>query len=180
MPYQGKRKLFERTVKILGVVAAVLVISLGAYLQADHMRKTEPIGLYREKLGNEYKVAMPGRKFTGDSKSAESRLGKEIRRIENIRSGRVGAGGKLSIPAQLTLVLESFNKCAKETRLEIDSVNISTKIISVVGSTSGRANTQKLRKAIEHGNLKILQDRLEVKGARDHFTLTLVPKKAGE
>ena len=77
----------------------------------------------------------------------------------------------------LTLVLAAFNKCAAKTDLRIESVSITAKNISIVGDTSSRKNTLKLREELEKGKLKILQDNLELKDGRDKFRISVTTKK---
>lgn len=79
--------------------------------------------------------------------------------------------------AKLTLVLESFNKCASQTKLNVDKISITAKSIRIEGNTSSRSNTLKLFKAIKD-KLEILQYRYDLKGGRDNFTLTVVPKNS--
>jgi hypothetical protein len=74
-------------------------------------------------------------------------------------------------------VLEAFNNCAAQTNLNIDSISISTKSMSITGDTSGRKNTLKLFEAIKKSNLEILQQGLDTEGGRDSFRITVEPKK---
>jgi len=96
------------------------------------------------------------------------------RRIENVKKGLFT--GEESGSAKLTLVLRAFNKCASQTDLNIDSISVTTKMIRIVGSTSSRKNTLKLRRTIEDSELKILQDTVVVEGGRDTFIMSVVPK----
>ncbi|GAF78926.1 unnamed protein product [marine sediment metagenome] len=140
------------------------------------MQKNKPRVLLREKFTGEYAAVMMGKKLPSKGKPS-SKLASELRRVQNIKSGQLSATGEKSVTAKLTMVLEAFNKCAKATNLNIDSIAISDKTINVVGSTSSRTHTRTLRKAIEANGLKILQDRLELKANRDNFTITLAPTK---
>jgi hypothetical protein len=74
-------------------------------------------------------------------------------------------------------VLEAFNKCAEQTNLNIDSISITTRTISIAGDTSSRENTLKLFDAIRESKLDILQQNLDAKGGRDNFSITVTPKK---
>jgi hypothetical protein len=108
--------------------------------------------------------------------SAVRKLAGELRRIRDVKSGQLSVTGQESVSAKLTLVLEAFNKCAAEINLDIDSVSITAKSISIAGSTSSRKNTLKLFAALK-GRLNILQQRLDSKGGRDNFRITVEIKK---
>jgi hypothetical protein len=112
-----------------------------------------------------------------DRTSPVKKLDSELRRVRDVKSGLSSITGEESISSKLTLVLEAFNNCAAATNLEIDSVSITAKSISVDGSTSSRTNTLKLFEAVSKGGLEILQQRLSTSGARDDFTITVMPKK---
>jgi hypothetical protein len=75
------------------------------------------------------------------------------------------------------MVLEAFNKCAAQTNLNIDSISITARTISITGDTSSRANTLQLFDAIRQSKLDILQQNLDAKGGRDNFSITVTPAK---
>jgi hypothetical protein len=112
-----------------------------------------------------------------DKTSPAKKLANELRHIRDVKSGLSSITGEESISSKLTLVLGAFNNCAAATNLEIDSISISERSISVNGSTSSRTNTLKLFEAVSRGGLEILQQSLSAKGARDDFTITVMPKK---
>jgi hypothetical protein len=75
-------------------------------------------------------------------------------------------------------VLEAFNKSTSRTGLDIDSISITGKSITIAGSTSGRGNTLKVRNAIKQMKLGNVQERLERKPTGgDSFKFTVVPEK---
>ena len=180
LPYEGKKAKLEKKAKILSVIAAVMMVALGVYFQNDLFEKSKPISRIREKFTKDYSSVMLGEKRPAKSKNALQSLNTELRRIKALKSGQIGAKGEKSISAKLTMVLEAFNSCAKETKLDIESISITSKMIKVDGSTSSRAATIKLRKALTDSNLQIMQDRLEKKGERDTFIITIAPEKTGK
>lgn len=177
MPYQGKKKRTQSAVKFLSISVTILLLALGVYTQLQLLQKNKPRKLLREKFAKQYSIVMSGKTLPTKSKEAKGKLDRELRRIHNVQKGLLSATGEKSLSAKLTLVLGAFNSCASQTNLSIDSVSITAKIITLVGSTSRRSNTLKLRKAIEDNDLIIQQDRLEEKGGRDNFTITVIPKK---
>ena len=175
MPYQGKKVRVQKALKFLSVFVMVLILAVGVYFQLQLLQKNK----YRSQLGKkfekQYSAVMFDKKPLGKS-GAVSKLGTELRRIQDVKSGQLSVTGEESISAKLTLVLEAFNKCASQTDLSIESVSITTRTISIVGETSTRKNTLKLFEAIK-GRLDILQQRLDSKAGRDNFRITVVPRK---
>jgi hypothetical protein len=77
-------------------------------------------------------------------------------------------------------VLTAFNKYATQTKLNtklnIKSVNITAKNITIIGDTSRRQNTLKFFETLRNNGLEILKPGYEKKGARDHFNTSVAPK----
>jgi len=170
MPYQGKKQRLQKALKFMSISVAVLVFILGVYFQTQLLQKNKYRSQLRKKLAEQYSAAMLDQKLPSNP---IRKLGSELRRIRDVKSGQLSITGKKSVSAKLILVLEAFNRCAAQTNLNIDSISITPKTISIVGDTSSRKNTIKLRKAIEQSKLKILQDNLELKGGRDNFRITV-------
>jgi hypothetical protein len=176
MPYQGKKMRIQKTIKLLGISVVVLMVAVGLYFQLQLMQKNKYRRQLRKKFEKQYAAVMFGRK--PDSKSNPvTKLSNEYRRIKDVKSGQLSVTGEESISAKLTMVLEAFNRCAKQTDLKVESISITAKAIRIVGDTSSRKNTLRFRKEIENSKLQILQDNLELKGGRDVFSITVAPKK---
>ncbi len=177
MPYQGRKIRLQKTLKFIGISVVCLAIALGLHFQLQLLQKNRPRSLLRSRFAKQYSDVMLGNKLPAKFKDAVKKLKSEVRRIENVKKGQLSATGELSVAAKLTKVLEAFNSCAAQTNLKIETISISAKTIRIVGDTSSRKNTLKLRKSIEKSRLKILKDTLELKGGRDVFSITVVPKK---
>jgi len=175
MPYQGGKMRLERMLRRFSIAAVVIILVLGGYFQLTLMKKSKPIRQLRKKFNEQYSAVMYGKRPKTKIDPVKKLAG-ELRRIENLKSGQLSITGKKSVSAKLTMVLEAFNKCSKQADLKIDSISITPKAISIVGNTSSRKNTLKLRSSIESSNLKILQDNLELKAGRDNFRITIAPK----
>jgi hypothetical protein len=179
MPYQGKKLRIQKALKFLSISVTVLLVALGLYFQAQSLK----INRYRASLADKFKpqylAVMPGGKKLPDKFSeAVRKLGSELRRIRDVRSGLVSIKGEESVASKLTSVLEAFNKCAAQTDLNIDSVSITTKSISITGDTSNVTSTQKLREALIEKKLGNLQERISpTKSGRNSFSITIVPEK---
>jgi hypothetical protein len=175
-PYQGGKVRLQNTVKIASISAAVLMLAAGAYFQLQLWQENKYRARLFKKLAAEYSAVMFGKKPSSKS-DAVKKLEGELRRIENVKKGLLSVTGEEAITAKLTLVLEAFNKCAAQTNLNIDSISISTKTITIDGDTSSKANTLKLFDAIKSSGLDIVQQYIYTKGSRDNFSITVLPKK---
>jgi hypothetical protein len=175
MPYQGKKLRLQKTLKFASISVSALLIAVGLYFQTQLWKVNSDRGKLHDRLAKDFSAVMLGEKLP-DKTSISKRLANELRRVRAAKVGGEDPTGEESISSKLTLVLDSFNKCAAETNLEIESISISAKSISVDGSTSSRTNTLKLFEAVGKGGLEIEQQRLTSKGARDDFSITVKPK----
>ncbi|MBN1393364.1 MAG: hypothetical protein JW947_11265 [Sedimentisphaerales bacterium] len=175
-PYQGGKVRLQNTVKLASLCAVVLMLAAGVFFQLQLWQENKYRARLFKKLQAEYSAVMFGKKPASKS-DAVKKLESELRRIENVKKGLLSVTGEEAITAKLTLVLEAFNKCAAQTNLNIDSISISTKTISIAGDTSSRASTLKLFDAIKTSGLDIQQQNLGSKGGRDNFSITVGPKK---
>jgi len=179
MPYQGKKMRIQKALKFLSISVSVLLLALGLYFQVQLMKFNRSRTSLHDKFEPQYFAVMPGRKELPDTFSeAVRKLGSELRRIRDVRSGLISIQGEESISSKLTLVLEALNKCAAQTDLNIDSISITTTAISIAGETSSASSTQKLREAIIEKKLGNLQERVSpAKSGRNSFSITITPEK---
>jgi len=177
MPYQGKRVLLEKALKFLSISVGVLMLALGMYVTLQLLRINKDRREVHDKLKPDYAVVMLNRELPAKIGGAVKKLESEERRIRDERKGLLDIKGEKAVSAKLILVLEAFNQCAAQTGLNIDSVSITSKSISIEGNTTSSSSTQKLRKALIKRKLGNLQERLETKSGRHHFSITIVPEK---
>jgi len=171
MPYQGKKLRLQKALKFAAISVTVLALAVGVYFQSQLSETNKDRNELRKRLETDYSAVMFGRKLP--AKYPVKKLATELRRIKK----ESGPLDKESVSARLTLVLEAFNKCAARTKLNIDSVSITSKSIRIVGDTPSLANTLKLRKALVETKLGNLQENLQPKGGRHSFSITISPKK---
>ena len=174
-PFQGRKIRLQKVLKLVSVSVVILLLAAGLHVQARLLQENGNRTRLRSKLESQYSAVMFGNRISPKSNAAK-KLASELRRIRNVKSGQLSTKGEKSVAAKLTLVLEAFNKCANKTDLKIDSVSVTTKAISVTGNTSSRRNTLKLFEAINK-KLEVLQQRLDSKGGRDNFRITVTAKK---
>jgi hypothetical protein len=178
MPFLGKKLRIQKALKFLSVAAAVFMVALGLYFQSRLIQQNSYRNQLWNKLKSQYSAVMLGEKPPSRA-DAPKKLAAELRRIKEVKSGQLSTMGEASISARLTLVLEAFNKCAKKVNLNVDSVSITASNISIEGDTASRQNTLELFEALKKGGLNVLQQRLDSKGGRDIFRITVEPKKSG-
>jgi hypothetical protein len=175
-PYQGKRVKLQTAVKFLSVSVALLAVVAGVYFQMQLWQQNKYRAQLDAKFAKQYLAVMFGKK-PPPKISPLKKLEGELKRIENVKKGLLSVTGEESISAKLTMVLDAFNKCAAQTNLNIDSIGITARTISISGDTSSKENTLKLFDAIRSSGLEIVQQNLGAKGDRDNFSITVTPKK---
>ncbi len=181
MPYQGRKMRLQKTVKFFAVAAVVLMFAVGLYglMQALQLKK------YRvrldKKFAEEYSAIMFGQSVPGKSKEAVRRLNTSLRRIKDAQKGGFSLTGEEAVAGKLVLVLQAFNKCASATGLNIDSISITERAITISGSTAGSNNENTLRvfDAMKQNGLDILQQNFSTEGGRGNFNVTVEPQKTG-
>lgn len=173
MPYQGKRRQIERLTRISSVAATVIIIILGIYLTFDLVQKNRLVHQLEQKFAEDYTTVMMGEQIPDDPERAANELARELRRIRSVKSGQLSTTGEQSVSAKLTVLLRAFNKSAKATNVEIETINITSRSINIVGSTSSRASTLKLMESMKNTRLEVTNSRLETRDNRDRFSISL-------
>jgi hypothetical protein len=177
MPYQGKKRRMQETMKVVSIAATVLLLAAGLYTQTKLFQRNKYLKRLDRKLSTQYAAVMSGKKPDPGSNPAR-KLASELRRVRELKSGQSSITGEKSIVSKLTLVLEAFNKCASQTDLNIDSVTLTDRSIRIRGDTSSRSNTLQFFDAIRSTRLQILSPQYTLKGGRDTFTITVVPQSS--
>jgi hypothetical protein len=175
-PFQGKKLRLQKTLKFAAISVAVLLAAVGLYFQTQLFTMNKYWSTLNNKFAKDYSAVMLGQKLPVKT-SAVSKLGNELRRVRDAKRGLTTIGGQESISSKLTMVLAAFNRCAAQTNLNIKSVSITTRNMSITGDTSSRQNTLKFFKAIRGNGLEISQENYDSKGGRDSFSISVAPKK---
>jgi cell division protein FtsL len=177
MPYQGRKMRLQKTLKLFAVVAAVLMFAVGLYGLMHALQFNKYRASLREKLAKEYSAVMFGQASPGNSKEAVRRLNTAMRRVKDAQKGGLSLTGEEAVAGKLTLVLQAFNKCAAATGLNVDSVSITDKAITISGDTSSPDNTLKVFEALRQTGLNVTQQRIASEGGRNSFNVTVEPQK---
>jgi hypothetical protein len=174
-PFQGKKIKLQKALKFAAISVTTLLIFFGLYFQIQLFQKNKDKNALSAKFAKDYSAVMLGQK-PPDKAGALRKLGSELRRITAAKKGLITIEGEKSISSKLTMVLAAFNKCAKKTDLNIKSVNITAKNITIIGDTSRRQNTLIFFETLRNNGLDVLEPGYEQKGARDHFHTSVALK----
>lgn len=174
-PFQGKKLRQQKTLKTAAISVTIFLIALGLYFQTQLFSVNRGSKNIRSKFAKDYaEVALEQLSADLDIKGAVRELGKLQRRIENEKKGLFT--DEKSISSNLTLVLTAFNKCAKQTNLNIDTITITAKDIMITGDTSNRQNRQMFFETVRNNGLEIKREGYSLKDNRENFRITVAPK----
>ena len=175
-PYQGKKLRLQRALKFTAISVIYLFLIVGVYFQTQLIKENKILRQKRAKFREDYKAVMLGQE-PPDKESPIGKLGNELRRIKDAKRGLITFKDEEIISSKLTLLLAAFNKCAAQTDLNIDSISTTTRDIIISGDTSSRQNRQKIFQAVRDSGLEIVREGYDLKGDRESFSITVVPKK---
>jgi len=176
IPYQGKKAVFEKTVKILSASLTAMFVILGIFFYLQYYRTNSDRNRLEKKFGAEYAIAMTGAKFT-KSPEAVRKLKSEINRIKDVKSGLLIASGEDSLEAKLTFLFEALNGVPKEVDIEIEKIAVTTKTMNITGNTSSRGYLQLFAAIDKHPKLARGQSSYQAKDNRDYFSITVELKQ---
>jgi len=173
-PYEGKKLLLQKTLRFIAICTAVLLLTAGLYFQLKVFRKNNYTKQLKNKLQADYAAVMYGKKHTS-AEPFDKRLGRVYKSLQKRYSG--GIDDEQAVTAKLTFIFEVLNKCPKVIDLNIESIKISSKTITISGDTNSKKNTLKMLDYFKkHPKLKLSPQRiLKSAGARDTFVIHLEP-----
>ncbi len=176
-PFQGKKLKMQQALKFAAICVTVLLVAIGLNFQTQLFKNNKDRNKLNDKFAKDY-LAVMLEKLPPKVEPVEAvrKLRGELGRIRDAKKGLITIKGEKSISSKLTLVLAAFNKCAAQTNLNIKSVNITAKNITITGDTSSRQNTLKFSATLRSNGLDVLRQDFGSKGARDNFNITLSPK----
>ena len=172
MPYQGRKIVIEKTAKIAGISLLVLFLVLGVILQMRYHSISRDISKLNAKFKSEYTIAMPGSKFP-KTQEAVRKLTSEINRIKDVKSGMLSVSGADSIEAKLTYLFEALNSVPKNIDINVDKITVTTKAMTITGSTNLGGHLQLFGAFDKHTKLQRGASNYEPKDGRDNFRLTI-------
>ncbi len=175
MPYQGRRRILQRSLQVVSVSLTILFLAMGLYFQVKAWRNKEDYSRLQQKLNESYSAAMYGAKRP----SSEPILSKLRRTLNTVKQQASGILDESSVTGRLTYVLESINNSPKTVDVNIKTITISDRLITIVGDTNSRTSTRDLFDAFKkHKMLEVTDERFNTAKNRDEFVLTLKAKES--
>lgn len=174
MPYQGKRKVMEASLRLACISLSVLCVAVGIFFQSRAWRTNVYAGQVKEKLAEEYRGAMYGAN-PPTAEAVNSRLRRTLVNVKRVQEG-LGPGDEKSVPAKLTFLLEAINSCPPSVDVMIQQIVITERSMRVKGDTNNRRATLDMFEAIKkHPRLQFGSERMAMVGNRDTFEFTVEP-----
>ena len=126
----------------------------------------------------DYLAVMRGEnKLPTPMKKAVDDLEKALRYLRAEKTGH----NQGSVSGMLTLILQGFCACARQTDLNVGSITITATNIVIVADTSSRQNTQNavkvMRTMMKEAGIIVGQEKMGGGTERDTFTITAEPAK---
>lgn len=179
MPYQGKRAMLEKTLKMLSISVTVMLLAVGLYFQLRLYRANSYLSGLHQNMKTEYMAVF--NKPPPSENEVLSNLNREAIRVEKIKRGQIGASGEASVSALLTYVFQSLNGAPPNVQVNIDYITVGAKSILIAGDTASREATIVLFNSFDaHQHLKTSQPSYDFKGGRDQFKVTILPKDSAK
>ncbi len=174
MPYQGKRRAMEASLRIAGISLAVFLAAIALFFQAKTYRHNADTRQLKANLTEEFRGMMYGVN-PPSTESVNSRLKRTLVNANRAQEG-LGTGDDKSVPARLTFLFEAINATPASVDVDIQQIAVTERSMRVKGDTNSRKSTLDLFEAIKkHPKLKFGSERLGMVGARDTFEFTLEP-----
>lgn len=174
MPYQGKRRAMESSLRVVSISLAVFLAAIAVFFQAKTYRYNSYTRQVKAKLAEEYRGVMYGVN-PPSTENVNSRLKRTLVNAKRAQEG-LGPGDDKSVPARLTFLFEAINNSPKTVDVDIQQIAVSERSMRVKGDTNSRKSTLDLFESIKKNpKLKFGSERLGMVGARDTFEITLEP-----
>ncbi len=176
MPYQGKRKVMESSLRLISIAATVLLLAAAIFFQLKTIQMKKDSRQLQIKTLDQHKAVMYGRSPIRGMQVSSS-LERAYKNAKNAKEG-LGPGDDKSVPAKMTFFLEAVNKCPKNVDIIIQQVTIAERSMKVKGDTNSRNGTMALLNEIKkHPRITLASQRISTSSGRDTFEITIEPKK---
>ncbi|MHC4950781.1 MAG: hypothetical protein ACYTEU_07325 [Planctomycetota bacterium] len=179
MPYQGRRKVLEGSLRLIGISVTVLLITIALFFQMKTFRMNRDTDRLVDKLNSESQLVLMGRKIR-PPRTASSYLKSELDGAKRMEAG-LGPGDDKSVPAKLTFFLDAMNKTPKNIDINIQQIKISERAMNVRGDTKAttarKGVTTFFNQIKKHPKIKMNGESIRTSGNRDTFQFNVEPKQ---
>lgn len=174
MPYQGRKKMLEKSMKMISVSMTVLLLSLAIFFQLKAFRMKGYVDQLSQKALKEHKAVTYG-KSPLRGQTVTSSLRRELGRAKSAAAGDVDEG---VVTAKLTFLFEAINKSPKNVDINIQQITTTERSMKIKGDTNSRSATLAFLDQIKkHPQLKVGPARYTSDGNRDAFEISIDPVK---
>lgn len=174
MPYQGKREAMLSMFKVVSVCLSLVLILFAIYFQMQVSKNNKNTKDLKAKLYNDAVRIVPKSRLRG-KESVVNILKRELRAIKDQKSGKLGLESG-SIEAKLNSIFEVINATPKGAGLKIQSIDISSRTMRIIGSSTSQANTLKFFDEIKKHTQLIIDERFtKTVGGTNNFRVTMKP-----
>jgi hypothetical protein len=178
MPYQGRRKVMESSLRLISISLTVLFVAVAIYFQTLAYQTNKDYTTLQTKLVEEYRGAMYGTN-PPTTEALNSRLRRTLVNAKRVQEG-LGPGDDKSVAAKLTFLFEAINNSPPTVEVMIQQISITERSMRVKGDTNSRKSTLDMFESIKkHPKLKFGSERMAMVGARDTFEFTIEPAAGG-
>ncbi len=178
LPYQGQRKMLQKSLRLISISLTVILVSIGLYFQMKSLRLQTYIARLDDKLLADYKGCMYGQK-PPPNQPILTRLRNVLRQVRQRQEG-FGTGDDNSVPARLTFLLEALIKTPPSVDFQVQQISITERALRLQGDTNGRRSTlQLLDEFKKHPKLEVESNQISPAPPRDKFEIVLQTKKEG-
>ncbi len=178
MPYQGRRRILQKSLRIISVSLTLILVAFAVYFQFKTFRMNGYTARLESKIGEEYKACMYGQKPPANQPIL-TRLRNVLRQAQQRQEG-FGSGDDSSVVARLTFVLEAINKAPATVDVQVQQIAVTERSLRVKGNTNGRKSTLQLFDEMKkHPKLEMESNQVNPAPPRDNFEATLQVKQEG-
>lgn len=175
MPYQGKRKVMEGSLRLIGISLTLLLVAVAIFFQLKAYRYKSYSRQLEEKTLAQYKAVMYGKSPISGA-SPITMLKREYAKAQRDKEGG-GAGDSKSPTAKLTFFFEVVNKLPKKIDVQVKQIKVTEKTMTAKGDTNARSSSRALIDSIKkHKSITVGSEQLRQDGNRDGFDITIDPK----
>lgn len=176
MPYQGRRKVLEGSLRLVSISAAVFLAAVALFFQLKAFRINRDVSKLQTKLVKEHKAVTFG-KSPIRGMSVTSSLNRELTRAIQMETG-VGSGDDKSVPSKLTFFFEALNKTPKSVDINIRQVTVTERSMTVKGDTNSQSGTMSMVNQIKKDpRITINGERYSTSANRYTFQFNVEPKQ---
>ena len=156
MPYEGRKRVIQKTLRIFSIAATVMIIAVGAYFQKNVIDTSRQANELKKNLYEDQAEVIFGEPYLEkkEKRKLSSKLAGELRKIKSGKSGP-SYGDDSSPTARLTFLFEAINATKENNKIKINQISITPKTMSVRGTTANKSYTSDFIKQIDkHKKLK--------------------------